>query len=74
RRTDVVGIFPNWQQARLLRLMLLASDIVEAILDGRQSGKMTLPALMEPFPVEWERPACQSARKRGSDSLSVQIG
>jgi len=37
----------------VLRLTLLAPDIVEAILDGRQPEGMTLPGLMEPFPVEW---------------------
>ena len=39
--------------SRILRLTLLAPDIVEAILDGRQTPEMTLPALMLPFPVEW---------------------
>ena len=39
----------------LAGLTLLAPDIVEAILDGRQPEAMTLPGLMEPFPVEWER-------------------
>jgi hypothetical protein len=36
-----------------LRLTLLAPDIVEAILDGRQPEGMTLPGLMKLFPVEW---------------------
>jgi len=41
--------------SRLLRLTLLAPEIIEAILDGRQPDGMRLPGLMEPFPVEWER-------------------
>jgi hypothetical protein len=40
---------------RILRLTLLAPGIVEAILDGRQPEGMTLPRLMRPFPVEWEK-------------------
>jgi hypothetical protein len=41
--------------SRVLRLTLLAPDIVEAILDGRQTTQITLPALMKPFPIEWEQ-------------------
>jgi hypothetical protein len=37
----------------LLRLTLLAPDIVEAILDGRQPDRVTLPTLIEPFPGNW---------------------
>jgi hypothetical protein len=39
--------------ARLMRLSLLAPDIVEAILEGKQSSDVTLKGLMEPFPLEW---------------------
>ena len=40
---------------RIVRLTLLAPDIVEAILEGRQPAAVTLKRLMEPFPVEWDR-------------------
>ena len=39
---------------RVLRLSLLAPEIVEVILDGQQSPEVMLAALMEPFPVAWE--------------------
>ena len=39
--------------SRVLRLTLLAPDIVEAILDGRQPEGMTLPGLLKGVPVEW---------------------
>ena len=39
--------------ARVLRLTLLAPDIVEAILDGRQPAGLQLDHLLAPFPVEW---------------------
>lgn len=38
---------------RVLRLTLLAPEIVEAILDGRQAPEVTLPELMKAFPVAW---------------------
>ncbi len=38
---------------RILRLTLLAPEIVEAILDGRQPAEITLALLMEPFSINW---------------------
>jgi hypothetical protein len=38
---------------RLLQLTMLAPDIVEAILDGRQLEELELPRLMEPIPAGW---------------------
>jgi len=37
----------------LLRLTLLAPDLVEAILNGRQLEGVTLPRLLEGVPAEW---------------------
>ena len=38
---------------RVLRLTLLAPDIVERILDGRPTAG--LAQFLKPFPVEWEQ-------------------
>ena len=46
------GIAPSYM-TRVLRLTLLAPDIVEAVLDGRQEPVVTLARLLEPFPAEW---------------------
>jgi len=39
--------------SRVVRLALLAPDIVEAILAGKQPAQLTLRDLMQPFPVVW---------------------
>jgi hypothetical protein len=50
---------------RVLRLTLLAPDIVEAILNGRQPADVTLAVLMKPFAVEW-------TEQRRTNSLSEE--
>ncbi len=47
----------------LLRLTLLAADIVEAILDGTQPERVALPRILAPFPVE--SPAQREAPESG---------
>ena len=38
----------------VLRLTLLAPDLVQGLMDGKQPPDRTLPRLLEPWPVEWE--------------------
>lgn len=40
--------------ARLLRLSLLAPEIVDAIMEGRQPESVTLANMMDPFPLAWK--------------------
>ena len=47
------GIAPSYM-TRVLRLTLLAPDIVEAILDGEQGPEVTLARVLEPFPETWK--------------------
>jgi len=47
------GVAPSYV-SRAPRLTLLASEIVEAILDGRQLGELQLDDLLEGFPLYWE--------------------
>ncbi|MDX9859286.1 MAG: hypothetical protein RBS99_00070 [Rhodospirillales bacterium] len=56
--------------SRVLRLTLLAPEIVEAILDGRQTAEMQLDALMKPFPVEWEQQPSQFKREADTEKRS----
>jgi hypothetical protein len=46
------GVAPSYV-SRVLRLTLLAPEIVEAVLDGRQPVTMQLDDLLEGFPLEW---------------------
>ena len=41
--------------SRLLRMTLLAPQIVEAILAGKQPEGLTMARVMQPFPLEWRR-------------------
>ena len=55
----------------ILRLTLLAPDLVQAILNGRQPDGLGLPALLRPFPLEWER---QRARWSAAADLAAPAG
>ena len=47
------GINPSYV-SRILRLTLLAPDIVESMLDGRQPPELTVARLMKPISAVWE--------------------
>ena len=46
------GIAPSYM-TRVLRLTLLAPDIIEGILDGKQVPEVTLARALEPLSLEW---------------------
>lgn len=57
--------------ARMLRLTLLAPDIVETILEGREPDGLSLERLRQPMPMLWEEQkalfGCNvSSRKQGT--------
>ncbi|OAN52998.1 hypothetical protein A6A04_14885 [Paramagnetospirillum marisnigri] len=52
--SDAEKISPSYM-TRIYRLTLLAPDIVETILDGRQPRTLQLADLMDDMPVEWHR-------------------
>ena len=54
--------------SRVLRLTLLAPEIVEAILDGQQPPELQLDDLLDGFPLEWERQ--QSLHTEGQAALA----
>ena len=50
---DAENINPSYV-SRLLRMTLLAPEIVEAILAGTQPAGLTRAKVMKPFPLEWQ--------------------
>ncbi len=67
--------------SRVLRMTLLAPEIVEAILSGRQPEGLTMARAMQPFPWEWQRqvfPRCREpfpiSQARDRDLASVVSG
>ena len=56
---------------RILMLTLLAPDIVEAIMDGRQPAEFGVHVLRDGFPVEWgeQRRHVICKRRRQTPSL-----
>jgi len=47
-----IGI-SRWYMARLLRISLLAPDLMEAIVDGREPDGMSIEKLRKPLPMLW---------------------
>lgn len=56
--------------SRMMRLTLLAPDIIEAVLDGRQREDLQMRELFRPLPAEWSHQRTTinepAALKRGS--------
>ena len=63
------GIAPSYM-TRILRLTLLAPDIVEAILGGKQGPEVTLARVLEPFSARWEEQLVQCTQK---DTTGVEL-
>jgi hypothetical protein len=56
----------------LLRLTLLAPDIVEAILNGRQPLELGRPAMIEPLPAGWV-PQCAAVLRGASSKTGTRV-
>ena len=59
------GVTPSFL-SRILRLTLLAPEIVTAVLDGTHVEDLTLVTAMQHFPVEW---AAQVSKFGGREAL-----
>ncbi|MCL4748158.1 MAG: LacI family transcriptional regulator [Burkholderiaceae bacterium] len=71
------GIAPSYM-TRVLRLTLLAPEIVEVILQGRQRPELTIARLLEPFALHWHEQACDLVTlcrdERGAKEASTATG
>ncbi len=65
---DAENINPSYV-SRVLRMTLLAPDIVEAILAGRQPEGLTMARAMQPFPVAWEAQLRSTCLERQGDPV-----
>ena len=56
---------------QLLQLTLLAPDLIQAIMDGREPAGVTMTVLMDTFPVDWRNSApswrAHNPRSSGND-------
>ena len=60
--------------SRILRLALLAPDIVDAILAGRTDQGMILEQLERPLPASWKEQREQLHSSTGEGSAAVHFG
>jgi hypothetical protein len=56
----------------ILRLTLLAPDIIEAIVDGRQPADLMLPRLLDPFPASWARQRAEGIGPAARSSATAE--
>ena len=59
---------------RVLRLTLLAPDIVEAILDGQQGTEVTLARALGPFSVKWSEQLSDIGFEKSASALPHSRG
>lgn len=50
---EAENISPSYD-SRVLRMTLLPTEIVEAILTGHQPQRLAMAKAMQPFPYEWK--------------------
>ena len=67
------GIAPSYM-TRLMRLSLLAPEIVDAIIEERQPSCVTLAKLMDPFPLDWEAQRALWIAKQAQDGIGGASG